>query len=62
MSALASNVWRQFRNAAAAEMPFPANCEEISMREKLNAVRDTLLVLALQIVFRATQAMRSWNY
>jgi hypothetical protein len=62
MSALACNIWRQFRSAAAAEMPFPANCEETSMRRKLIAVRDTLLVMALQAVFRATQALRSLNY
>jgi len=62
MSALASSICRQYRNVAAAEMPFPVKCEETSMREKLGAVRDTLLVLALQLVFRATQAMRSWNY
>jgi hypothetical protein len=43
-------------------MPFPANCEEIPMRRKLLIVRDTLVVLALQAVFRATQALRSLNY
>jgi hypothetical protein len=62
MSALASSTWRQFRDAAAAEMPFPATREEIPMRRKLIAVRDTLVVLALQAVFRATQALRSLNY
>ena len=62
MSALASNTWRQFRSAAAAAMPFPANCEEQPMRRKLIMVRDTLVVLALQTVFRATQALRSLNY
>ena len=62
MSALAGNPGRPFRDAAAAEMPFPANCEEISMRRKLLIVRDTLVVLALQAVFRATQSLRSLNY
>jgi hypothetical protein len=34
----------------------------ISMRHRLAAVRDTLIVLALQVVFRATMVLRSWNY
>ena len=29
---------------------------------KVKAIRDTLLVLLLQVVFRATQYLRSWNY
>jgi hypothetical protein len=32
------------------------------MREKLILVRDTILVLSLQIVFRAMQVARRWNY
>jgi len=32
------------------------------MRRALMAVRDTLVVMALQLVFRATQALRSLNY
>jgi hypothetical protein len=62
MSALVSNIWRQSRRAADAEMPFPANYEDTSMRRKLIVVRDTLVVMALQAVFRATQALRSLNY
>jgi hypothetical protein len=29
---------------------------------RLNAMRDTLLVLGLQLVFRATLVLRRWNY
>ena len=29
---------------------------------KMTAIRDTLLVLFLQVVFRTTQCMRAWNY
>ena len=32
------------------------------MRERLIAVRDTLIVLALQIVFRVTMFLRHLNY
>jgi hypothetical protein len=34
----------------------------ISMRHRLAAVRDTIIVLGLQVVFRATMILRSWNY
>jgi hypothetical protein len=62
MSALTSNTWRQFRSTAYASMPFPASCEEQPMRRTLIMIRDTLLVLAFQTAFRATQALRSLNY
>jgi hypothetical protein len=29
---------------------------------RMNAVRDTLLVLGLQVVFRVTLMLRRWNY
>jgi hypothetical protein len=29
---------------------------------KMTIIRDTLFVLLLQLLFRATQCMRSWNY
>ena len=32
------------------------------MRETLIAVRDTLLVVGLQIVFRIALVLRRWNY
>ncbi len=32
------------------------------MREKAMAFRDTLIVVAIQLVFRASMAMRRWNY
>jgi hypothetical protein len=35
---------------------------EIDMREKAIVVRDTLIVLVVQLVFRATMFMRSLNY
>jgi hypothetical protein len=49
-------------HAASAKMAFPTNCEESSMREKLKLVFDTLLVLSLQLVFRAMHLARRLNY
>ena len=36
--------------------------EETLMREKMEAVRDVLIALGLQLVFRATLLLRHWNY
>ena len=32
------------------------------MRQRAIALRDTMIVMAIQLVFRATLAMRRWNY
>ena len=61
MNGLASTAWNESPRAAA-DMPFPAISEENLMRAKLVAIRDTVIVLALQLVFRTTQMMRNWNY
>jgi len=39
-----------------------ADIEEAPMREKMAAVRDTLIVLGLQVVFRAMMVLRRLNY
>ena len=62
MSALASNRWDSRSEATVAAMPFPKNSEDTAMRDRISALRDTLLVLGLQLVFRATLMMRRWNY
>ncbi|MGA8144526.1 MAG: hypothetical protein WB987_11610 [Candidatus Acidiferrales bacterium] len=62
MSALASNRWDSQSEAKVAAMPFPKDSEETAMRDRMSALRDTLLVLGLQLVFRATMIMRRWNY
>jgi len=36
--------------------------EVISMREKLGIIRDTLIVLGMQIAFRTAQLLRHLNY
>jgi hypothetical protein len=32
------------------------------MRQRAIAFRDTMIVIAIQLVFRASLAMRRWNY
>jgi hypothetical protein len=43
-------------------MAFPAPAEEVPMRERLNVVRDTMIVLGIQIVFRAMLLLRRLNF
>lgn len=49
-------------NALAADPSFAVSPEEISMREKMVAIRDTAIVLGLQVAFRLAMMLRRWNY
>jgi hypothetical protein len=62
MSAVAGNGLDRNREAVAAAMPFPESREAGLMRVRMEAVRDTLIVLGLQVVFRAMMMLRRWNY
>ena len=62
MSALAERSWPTQRpvNREATRRPQPPVKKTFRMR--IDAVRDTLIVLGIQIVFRAMLALRRWNY
>lgn len=62
MSTLANSDWQQRQHAAVATMPIPDQLEETALRELMRNLRDTLLVLGLQLIFRATMVLRRWNY
>ncbi|MFY9803680.1 MAG: hypothetical protein WA211_16660 [Candidatus Acidiferrales bacterium] len=64
MSALTSMGWKPGNRTATAvhAIPFPDSAEGSVMRRSLVALRDTLIVLAIQLVFRAALVMRRWNY
>ena len=62
MSALAGGEWKTNSDALAAQAVRVAVVEESSMSEKLDIVRDTLIVLMLQLVFRTMMLLRRWNY
>jgi hypothetical protein len=38
------------------------NVDGVPMRHRWAAVRDTIIVLGLQLIFRATMILRCWNY
>jgi hypothetical protein len=62
MSALANNEWNSGQETEVAAMSFPDSTEERNMRYRMRVVRDTLLVLGIQLVFRFTLFLRRWNY
>ena len=62
MSALVNRGWESQSRAPKAAMPHLNNSEVVDMRERLRAVRDTILVLMIQIVFRVVLMLRRWNY
>lgn len=54
--------WPSDGGAPAEQRARSVAVEDNSMQEKWTAVRDTLIVLGLQIVFRIMMALRTWNY
>jgi hypothetical protein len=57
-----STDWNTNRNAAAVAVALTSDFEEIHMRKTLVAVRDTVIVFGMQVVFRATMLLRHFNY
>jgi hypothetical protein len=65
MSTLTSTFWKspsRTASATAHALPFPDASEVSVMRQKAIAFRDTMIAMAIQLVFRASLAMRRWNY
>jgi hypothetical protein len=64
MSSIASNSWNSQSNVSstARTMALPKDPDEPAIRNRISNLRDTLLVLGLQLVFRATLILRRWNY
>jgi hypothetical protein len=48
--------------AVAVAMPYSAALEFAPLREKVAIVRDTLIVLGVQIAFRVSILLRHLNY
>jgi len=62
MSAIAGSDWTSQHDGLGPQLSGPSVIEETAMREKLTAVRDTMIVLGLQLVFRTVMLLRRWNY
>jgi hypothetical protein len=61
MSALAGNRWEVRHEAIGSAAPLSKHSTS-PLQNRINSVRDTLLVLVLQLVFRVTLMLRRWNY
>jgi hypothetical protein len=61
MSAIARPSWNVQNNGLAPRLPRAKVVEESAMREKLAAIRDTMIVLSMQLVFRAFTMLRRWR-
>ncbi len=59
MSALANNGLAPETDTV---MALSGSWEETNMRARLQTLRDTILVVAVQMIFRATLVLRRWNY
>jgi hypothetical protein len=65
MSTLTNTSWKSPSSTASATahaLPFPDASEVSVLRRSASAFRDTMIVMAIQLVFRATLALRRWNY
>lgn len=62
MSTTATKNWNSGRGAVATAIALPAQDSGTSMRDAMVVVRDTIIVLAIQLAFRAGLLLRRWNY
>ncbi len=62
MSTMATKNWNSDRGPVATAIALPAQDSETSMRDAMVVVRDTIVVLAIQLAFRAGLLLRRWNY
>jgi hypothetical protein len=62
MSALTDDGMAAQSDEMASVLPFTGASEEMHMSARLAALRDTILVVGVQMVFRATLFLRRWNY
>ena len=62
MSTMATKNWHSDRGAVATAIALPAQDAGTSMRDAMEVVRDTIIVLAIQLAFRAGLMLRRWNY
>jgi hypothetical protein len=62
MSARIDNRWSPRSTAVAVALPYGVAIEVVSMRERFSIIRDTLIVLSMQIAFRTAQLLRHLNY
>lgn len=61
MNTGANNRWASRSAAVAIALPYNVSIE-VPMRERFGWLRDTLIVLGMQLAFRTAQFLRHLNY
>jgi hypothetical protein len=49
-------------DSVSRPLPIEAPVQGFGLRARLGDLRDTVIVLAIHLVFRAALIMRRWNY
>jgi hypothetical protein len=49
-------------DSVSRPMPMPAATRTEASRSKIVDMRDTAVVIAIQLMFRAAMIMKRWNY
>ncbi len=62
MNAIRSNFCAPNDHSFSGEMRLTSAFEDPVMREMLLSVRDAVVGLGMQVVFRVTILLRRWNY
>ncbi|MGA9884216.1 MAG: hypothetical protein WBQ34_10900 [Candidatus Acidiferrales bacterium] len=62
MSEIAIGNGQLVSSVRAGAAPITSASEVAMMREKLAVLRDVMISLGMQLVFRATILLRRWNY
>lgn len=62
LMATRSSSWDRSQRAVATAVALPALGTGSAFREMVVVARETMMVLMIQIAFRATLMMRRWNY
>ena len=62
MSQMQANQWDSGQGVVAAAIALPQQGMGPAMREMMVVARDTMIVLMIQLAFRAMLLLRRWNY
>lgn len=62
MSETQARNWESGRGAIATAIALPAQVNATPWREMMIVARETIMVVMIQIAFRAALMLRRWNY
>jgi hypothetical protein len=62
MSGTRARSWESGRTAIATAIALPAQVNATPWREMVIVARETMMVVMIQVAFRAMLMLRRWNY